>query len=105
MPRSVSPMDTAPTKYTKTGRISKAKKGLKVHLCESCGKVCAYCFFYSVPIINSSQSYTRAEHLRRHQQNHSSAALQCDWPGCGKSFHRNDLLERHKERQSVDHRL
>ncbi|KAK8211057.1 hypothetical protein IWZ01DRAFT_483098 [Phyllosticta capitalensis] len=83
MPRSVSPMDTAPTKYTKTGRISKAKKGLKVHLCESCGK-----------------SYTRAEHLRRHQQNHSSAALQCDWPGCGKSFHRNDLLERHKERHN-----
>ncbi|KAK8182545.1 hypothetical protein BC567DRAFT_220216 [Phyllosticta citribraziliensis] len=85
MPRSVSPMENAPTKYTKTGRISKAKKGLKVHLCESCGK-----------------SYTRAEHLRRHQQNHSSAALQCDWPGCGKSFHRNDLLERHKERQSVE---
>ncbi|KAK7538845.1 hypothetical protein IWX50DRAFT_703114 [Phyllosticta citricarpa] len=83
MPRSVSPMENAPPKYTKTGRISKAKKGLKVHLCESCGK-----------------SYTRAEHLRRHQQNHSSAALQCDWPGCGKSFHRNDLLERHKERHN-----
>ncbi|KAF2138592.1 uncharacterized protein K452DRAFT_88781 [Aplosporella prunicola CBS 121167] len=82
MQRSVSPSET-PTKYTKTGRISKAKKGLKVHLCESCGK-----------------SYTRAEHLRRHQQNHNGAALQCDWPGCGKTFHRTDLLERHRERHN-----
>ncbi|GME33278.1 Zinc finger C2H2-type protein [Neofusicoccum parvum] len=80
MQRSASPSEL-PTKYTKTGRISKAKKGLKVHLCESCGK-----------------SYTRAEHLRRHQQNHSDSTLQCDWPGCGKSFHRTDLLERHRER-------
>lgn len=39
MQRSASPSEQ-PTKYTKTGRISKAKKGLKVHLCESCGKVC-----------------------------------------------------------------
>ncbi|KAF2087735.1 hypothetical protein K490DRAFT_65575 [Saccharata proteae CBS 121410] len=81
MQRSVSPSEV--TKYTKTGRISKAKKGLKVHLCESCGK-----------------SYTRAEHLRRHQQNHSGAPLQCDWPDCGKSFHRVDLLDRHKERHT-----
>ncbi|KAK0660668.1 Krueppel-like factor 15 [Lasiodiplodia hormozganensis] len=80
MQRSASPSEL-PTKYTKTGRISKAKKGLKVHLCESCGK-----------------SYTRAEHLRRHQQNHSESTLQCDWPGCGKTFHRTDLLERHRER-------
>ncbi|KAL0259406.1 hypothetical protein SLS55_005142 [Diplodia seriata] len=80
MQRSASPSE-APTKYTKTGRISKAKKGLKVHLCELCGK-----------------SYTRAEHLRRHQQNHSESTLQCDWPGCGKTFHRTDLLERHRER-------
>ncbi|EKG11969.1 Zinc finger C2H2-type protein [Macrophomina phaseolina MS6] len=80
MQRSASPSEQ-PTKYTKTGRISKAKKGLKVHLCEACGK-----------------SYTRAEHLRRHQQNHSDSTLQCDWPGCGKTFHRTDLLERHRER-------
>ncbi|PVH93506.1 hypothetical protein DM02DRAFT_222299 [Periconia macrospinosa] len=30
---------SAPVHYTKTGRISKAKKGLKVHACSECGKV------------------------------------------------------------------
>lgn len=29
----------SPVHYTKTGRISKAKKGLKVHKCDTCGKV------------------------------------------------------------------
>ncbi|KAF2753535.1 hypothetical protein EJ05DRAFT_514992 [Pseudovirgaria hyperparasitica] len=68
--------------YTRTGRISKAKKGLKVHHCK-CGR-----------------SYTRAEHLRRHQKNHEEEPLRCDFPECGKSFHRPDLLQRHKERHS-----
>jgi hypothetical protein len=67
---------------TKTGRISKAKKGLKVHSCE-CGK-----------------SYTRAEHLRRHQKNHTSDdVVQCNL--CGRTFYRRDLLERHMGRQYV----
>jgi hypothetical protein len=67
--------------YTRTGRISKAKKGLKVYSCE-CGR-----------------SYTRAEHLRRHQQNHTSdQALVCEYPSCGKVFYRPDLLLRHQER-------
>ncbi|KAJ4299425.1 hypothetical protein N0V90_004670 [Kalmusia sp. IMI 367209] len=68
--------------YTRTGRISKAKKGLKVHHCE-CGR-----------------SYTRAEHLRRHQRNHAQDALRCDYPGCGKPFFRLDLLQRHQERHN-----
>jgi hypothetical protein len=34
--------------YTRTGRISKAKKGLKVHNCENCGRVS------SIPYIPSS---------------------------------------------------
>ncbi|KAF2681412.1 hypothetical protein K458DRAFT_420584 [Lentithecium fluviatile CBS 122367] len=68
--------ETGEIHRTKTGRISKAKKGLKVHSCE-CGK-----------------SYTRAEHLRRHQKNHSSEDLvRCHL--CGRSFYRLDLLERH----------
>ncbi|KAF2024308.1 hypothetical protein EK21DRAFT_104758 [Setomelanomma holmii] len=70
--------------YTRTGRISKAKKGLKVHNCE-CGR-----------------SYTRAEHLRRHQKNHAQEdALVCEYPDCGKTFYRPDLLHRHQERQLV----
>lgn len=40
---TASPTDMAshmsPVHYTKTGRISKAKKGLKVHKCDTCGKV------------------------------------------------------------------
>ncbi|EME46246.1 hypothetical protein DOTSEDRAFT_22343 [Dothistroma septosporum NZE10] len=71
------------TKYTKTGRISKAAKGQRVHHCEECGK-----------------TYTRAEHLRRHQQNHKPGAYPCDWPSCGRSFYREDLLVRHKARQT-----
>ncbi|KAF2732303.1 hypothetical protein EJ04DRAFT_525440 [Polyplosphaeria fusca] len=60
MPPSMSP-ETASVHYTRTGRISKAKKGLKVHNCE-CGR-----------------SYTRAEHLRidllqRHQERHNEIA-------------------------------
>ncbi|PSN60006.1 hypothetical protein BS50DRAFT_217244 [Corynespora cassiicola Philippines] len=78
-PNSGSPKD-APLQYTKTGRISKAKKGLKVHSCE-CGR-----------------SYTRAEHLRRHQKNHEQTAFTCTFAHCGKTFFRLDLLQRHQER-------
>ncbi|KAL5455555.1 hypothetical protein PMIN06_004385 [Paraphaeosphaeria minitans] len=68
-----------PVVYTKTGRISKAKKGLKVHVCEECGR-----------------SFTRAEHLRRHQKNHGPNQVRCEL--CGKVFFRTDLLQRHLER-------
>lgn len=75
---------TAPSIHdTRTGRISKPKKGLKVHSCE-CGR-----------------AYTRAEHLRRHQKNHAmEEALVCEYPDCGKSFYRVDLLLRHQERHN-----
>ncbi|KAF2683033.1 hypothetical protein K458DRAFT_390311 [Lentithecium fluviatile CBS 122367] len=85
MQRSTSPTHMSPdaaVHYTRTGRISKAKKGLKVHNCE-CGR-----------------SYTRAEHLRRHQKNHAQDALRCDFPGCGRPFFRLDLLQRHQERHN-----
>ncbi|KAF1950618.1 hypothetical protein CC80DRAFT_226617 [Byssothecium circinans] len=84
MQRSTSPAHMSPESvhYTRTGRISKAKKGLKVHNCH-CGR-----------------SYTRAEHLRRHQKNHAPDALRCEFPGCGKPFFRVDLLERHQERHN-----
>ncbi|KAH5379788.1 hypothetical protein HBI33_150250 [Parastagonospora nodorum] len=69
--------------YTRTGRVSKAKKGLKVHNCE-CGR-----------------AYTRAEHLRRHQKNHAQEdALSCDYANCSKVFYRPDLLQRHQERHN-----
>ncbi|UPX20079.1 uncharacterized protein EKO05_0010324 [Ascochyta rabiei] len=80
-PHITSVMSTV--NYTKTGRVSKAKKGVKVHDCE-CGR-----------------SYTRAEHLRRHQRNHAQeGAMFCKHPDCGKTFYRTDLLQRHEERHS-----
>ncbi|KAF2842041.1 hypothetical protein M501DRAFT_988309 [Patellaria atrata CBS 101060] len=87
MQRSASSSDlpTEHITYTKTGRISKAKKGLKVHYCTECGK-----------------AYTRAEHLRRHQQNHNANPLRCEWPGCRRTFHREDLLVRHMEKHNND---
>lgn len=79
MQRSLSPSEVfIDTSRTKTGRISKATKGRPVHHCE-CGK-----------------TYTRAEHLRRHQQNHKPGAFPCDVAGCDRAFYREDLLARHK---------
>ncbi|KIW69359.1 hypothetical protein PV04_05240 [Phialophora macrospora] len=80
-------LDAAPS-CTPTGRISKAKKGKRVHACEfpGCGKV-----------------FTRAEHRRRHELNHNPEALfPCTRPGCRKAFHRMDLLQRHQERHDLE---
>ncbi|KIX07172.1 uncharacterized protein Z518_01825 [Rhinocladiella mackenziei CBS 650.93] len=77
-----------PPTCTPTGRISKAKKGKRVHACEfpGCGKV-----------------FTRAEHRRRHELNHNPEALfPCTRPGCRKAFHRVDLLQRHQERHDLE---
>ncbi|KAK5081969.1 hypothetical protein LTR05_007111 [Lithohypha guttulata] len=73
---------------TPTGRVSKAKKGKRVHACEfpGCGKV-----------------FTRAEHRRRHELNHNpDAVFRCQQPSCGKAFHRLDLLQRHQERHETE---
>ncbi|KAL6246134.1 hypothetical protein RBB50_007287 [Rhinocladiella similis] len=91
---SVSTMRTSsisldgPPTCTPTGRVSKAKKGKRVHACEfpGCGKV-----------------FTRAEHRRRHELNHNPEALfPCTRPGCRKAFHRLDLLQRHQERHDLE---
>jgi hypothetical protein len=79
MQRSTSPAASA--HLTKTGRVSKASKGMPVHHCD-CGK-----------------TYTRAEHLRRHQQNHKPEAFSCDVDGCERVFSREDLLIRHRAKQ------
>lgn len=77
--RSTSPADV---NRTRTGRVSKAAKGQPVHHCH-CGK-----------------TYTRAEHLRRHQQNHKPGAFPCDVQGCQSAFCREDLLARHKSKHN-----
>ncbi|KAK4963481.1 hypothetical protein LTR10_001110 [Elasticomyces elasticus] len=83
MQRSSTPPEGGSIRYTRTGRVSKATKGQRVHQCEECGKL-----------------YTRAEHLRRHKQNHKPGAFVCNIPGCARSFYREDLLVRHKERHN-----
>ncbi|KAA8906421.1 hypothetical protein FN846DRAFT_718635 [Sphaerosporella brunnea] len=67
-----------------TQRISRAKKGKRVHGCNypGCEKI-----------------FTRAEHLRRHQLNHSTEVYyKCEL--CERTFVRQDLLTRHTERHS-----
>ncbi|KAI3584895.1 hypothetical protein IWW34DRAFT_608217 [Fusarium oxysporum f. sp. albedinis] len=65
-----------------TRKISKAKKGVPVHTCNQCPK-----------------TFSRAEHLRRHQLSHSAPDLFCPVENCNKTFHRKDLLDRHVQRQ------
>ncbi|KAM5348964.1 hypothetical protein ACJ41O_008787 [Fusarium nematophilum] len=45
------------------------------------------------------RTYSRAEHLQRHQLNHSPKEIYyCDYPGCSFTFVRKDLYARHKLR-------
>ncbi|KZF19003.1 hypothetical protein L228DRAFT_271630 [Xylona heveae TC161] len=82
-PEATSSESVTPRLTQKTGRPSKAKKGLKVHGCSysGCNKV-----------------FSRAEHLRRHQKNHEESPAICKYSGCGKTFFREDLLRRHEHR-------
>ncbi|KAK7202781.1 fungal-specific transcription factor domain-containing protein [Myxozyma melibiosi] len=65
----------------------RSRKGLeKLYACDApdCGK-----------------SFTRPEHLARHQLNHSPKEIyRCTWPYCTKSFVRDDLRLRHMKRHS-----
>ncbi|KAL4892408.1 C2H2 finger domain protein [Aspergillus ambiguus] len=48
------------------------------------------------------KSYSRAEHLYRHQLNHTPKQIyRCDFPGCYRSFVRQDLCIRHRERHTT----
>ncbi|KAJ5659592.1 Zinc finger C2H2 [Penicillium longicatenatum] len=89
MRRSPQADVSMPITYTPTThRISKAKKGKRVHACEfpGCNKV-----------------FTRAEHRRRHELNHNpEASYRCTQMGCKKAFHRPDLLARHMERHELE---
>ncbi|XXH03486.1 choline-phosphate cytidylyltransferase [Hypoxylon texense] len=77
-----------PVKLTPiTGRVSRAKKGVPVHTCEIC---------------KPPKTFTRAEHLRRHQLSHKNPGYPCTYPGCDKAFHRADLLARHAQRHEQD---
>ncbi|KAK2035868.1 hypothetical protein LZ31DRAFT_619715 [Colletotrichum somersetense] len=82
------PTGDVPVKLTPiTGRVSRAKKGMKVHTCDIC---------------RPPKTFTRAEHLRRHQLSHETPQYACPIPGCDRAFHRKDLLERHQQRHELE---
>ncbi|KAF4837339.1 Zinc finger protein klf1 [Colletotrichum tropicale] len=82
------PGSDMPVKLTPiTGRVSRAKKGMKVHTCDIC---------------RPPKTFTRAEHLRRHQLSHETPQYACSVPGCDRAFHRKDLLERHQQRHELE---
>ncbi|KIW63851.1 hypothetical protein PV04_08823 [Phialophora macrospora] len=48
------------------------------------------------------KSYSRAEHLYRHQLNHTPKTIyRCDYPDCTRYFVRQDLCIRHRERHTT----
>ncbi|KAH8670816.1 hypothetical protein BX600DRAFT_230297 [Xylariales sp. PMI_506] len=82
------PGSDLPVKLTPiTGRVSRARKGIPVHTCDIC---------------RPSKTFTRAEHLRRHQLSHQTPGYPCTYPGCDRAFHRADLLARHATRHEQD---
>ncbi|KAK8053772.1 hypothetical protein PG996_013073 [Apiospora saccharicola] len=86
--RPMSTQPEPPVKLTPiTGRVSRAKKGVPVHVCEIC---------------KPPKTFTRAEHLRRHQLSHQTPGHPCQYPGCDRAFHRADLLARHQTRHEQE---
>ncbi|KAF7863165.1 hypothetical protein EAF04_007248 [Stromatinia cepivora] len=48
------------------------------------------------------KSYSRAEHLYRHQLNHTPKQIyNCDFEGCSRTFVRQDLCNRHRDRHTA----
>ncbi|QSZ33518.1 hypothetical protein DSL72_005086 [Monilinia vaccinii-corymbosi] len=49
------------------------------------------------------KSYSRAEHLNRHQLNHQPKQIyNCDYEGCSRTFVRQDLCNRHRDRHTAN---
>ncbi|KAH8887725.1 hypothetical protein GQ53DRAFT_768056 [Thozetella sp. PMI_491] len=87
-PMPAPPVGEMPVKLTPiTGRVSRAKKGMPVHTCDIC---------------KPPKTFTRAEHLRRHQLSHQTPGFPCRYPGCDRAFHRSDLLTRHLQRHEQE---
>ncbi|KAK5167041.1 uncharacterized protein LTR77_007770 [Saxophila tyrrhenica] len=57
---------------------------------------------FNCPNPDCGKSYSRAEHLYRHQLNHTPKQIyRCDFPGCDRNFVRADLCARHRERHTA----
>ncbi|KAI5205012.1 hypothetical protein E4T39_03280 [Aureobasidium subglaciale] len=58
---------------------------------------------YECPQEGCDKSYSRAEHLYRHQLNHAPKQIfNCDFEGCDRHFVRQDLCARHRERHTKE---
>lgn len=56
---------------------------------------------FECPHPGCGRTYSRAEHLYRHQLNHQPKQIYfCDYPECKRSFVRQDLCARHRERHT-----
>lgn len=83
----VASAESAPDEPAKKRKLNRKASSDKKFECkhEGCGK-----------------SYSRAEHLYRHQLNHSPKQIyRCDFPDCYRSFVRQDLCVRHRERHNT----
>lgn len=57
---------------------------------------------FGCPTEGCGKSYSRAEHLYRHQLNHTPKQIfNCDFPDCHRTFVRQDLCLRHRERHTT----
>ncbi|KAI8624254.1 fungal-specific transcription factor domain-containing protein [Xylariaceae sp. FL1651] len=57
---------------------------------------------FECPTEGCGKSYSRAEHLHRHQLNHTPKQIyRCDFPDCNRQFVRLDLCNRHKDRHTA----
>ncbi|KAK8059534.1 hypothetical protein PG996_009464 [Apiospora saccharicola] len=57
---------------------------------------------FECPHDGCGKSYSRAEHLYRHQLNHTPKMIyRCDFPDCNREFVRLDLCNRHRDRHTA----
>ncbi|CZT43845.1 related to C2H2 zinc finger protein [Rhynchosporium secalis] len=57
---------------------------------------------FECPQDGCGKSYSRAEHLYRHQLNHTPKQIyKCDFPDCMRTFVRQDLCNRHRDRHTA----
>ncbi|KAJ5246260.1 hypothetical protein N7468_001243 [Penicillium chermesinum] len=79
-------MPLSPSSFTGEYRVSRAKKGKRVHACEW-------------PGCEKGQVFTRAEHRRRHELSHKAKKnFMCAHESCAKSFQRAENLAQHMTR-------
>ncbi|KAJ6144547.1 hypothetical protein N7470_008442 [Penicillium chermesinum] len=84
-PESGVKMPLSPSSFTGEYRVSRAKKGKRVH---------------ASPANLQGQVFTRAEHRRRHELSHKAKKnFMCAHESCAKSFQRAENLAQHMTRQ------